>query len=133
MCCWDYHVILIHHHMDAVAFVYDLDTALPFPCDFDTYFDNALLDNRLLSSEEYYRSYRVIGARHFLDTFASDRSHMRRPDGTWSMPAPAYDPISTAECTNNLDAFISMEADGDQRYGAVLDGDSFRQRFSAAR
>lgn len=42
------------------------------------------------------RKLRVVPADSFLSNFASDRSHMRNPDGSWKMPPPLYPPIHTA-------------------------------------
>lgn len=42
----------------------------------------------------------MIPADGFLLNFASDRSHMRNPDGSWKMPPPPYPPIRTAGDTS---------------------------------
>jgi hypothetical protein len=60
--------------------------------------------------QEYHRFFRVVPSPVFLATFASDRRHMKKADGTWMKPPPSYPPISTAESVHNLDEFISMEA-----------------------
>lgn len=39
--------------------------------------------------------FRVIPAAEFLQTFASDRSHMLTKDGQWMSPPPVYPPIKT--------------------------------------
>lgn len=41
----------------------------------------------------YFRLFRVVSAEKFLESFASDRRHMRRPDDTWIKPPPNYEPI----------------------------------------
>lgn len=43
----------------------------------------------------FQRFFRVIPADTYLASFASDRRHMRRPDGSWIKPPPAYSPIQT--------------------------------------
>jgi hypothetical protein len=43
-----------------------------------------------------FRYFRVIPANEFLKEFASDRRHMKRPDGTWIKPPPNYPAIQTA-------------------------------------
>lgn len=43
-----------------------------------------------------FRFFRVIPAETYLAEFASDRRHMRRPDGTWIKPPPSYPPIQTS-------------------------------------
>ena len=41
------------------------------------------------------RKFRVIPAESFLRTFASDRSHMKKPNGEWIKTPPPYLPIRT--------------------------------------
>ncbi|KOB65718.1 Protein N-terminal glutamine amidohydrolase, partial [Operophtera brumata] len=38
--------------------------------------------------------FRVVPAKQFLQHFASDRRHMKRPDGSWIKPPPPYPAIS---------------------------------------
>jgi hypothetical protein len=104
---WDYHVILIHKppfdqlakmckcgHSQSpadlcpcIAYVYDADTTLPFPCSLDTYARGAFRSHlaaptatgSLAHTRRNERLFRVIGGREFLATFASDRSHMLAP------------------------------------------------------
>lgn len=49
-----------------------------------------------------FRFFRVIPANEFLKEFASDRRHMKRPDGTWIKPPPNYPAISTTGQYNIL-------------------------------
>ena len=42
------------------------------------------------------RKFRIIPADVFLSTFASDRSHMKKPSGEWIKEPPPYRPIRTA-------------------------------------
>lgn len=44
----------------------------------------------------FFRYFRVIPASEFIKEFASDRRHMRRPDGTWIKPPPNYPVIANA-------------------------------------
>lgn len=48
--------------------------------------------------------FRVIPAEEFLQTFASDRSHMLTPDGHWMAPPPTYPPIKTKGIDTNTRA-----------------------------
>jgi hypothetical protein len=57
---------------------------------------------------------RVVPAASLLRHFASDRSHMRRPDGSWSAPPPQYPCISAQDgsgCCMNLQRYRDMECD----------------------
>ncbi|CAG8598274.1 10001_t:CDS:2 [Rhizophagus irregularis] len=104
--------------------VYDLDTTLPFPCDFSTYTQESF---KVLNIPQYYRKFRIIPAETFLRVFASDRSHM---DGTWSSPPPTYPPIFTSDSVNNLQTFINMIENLDSNdFGKVLEEDDFRNYF----
>ncbi|KAM6899685.1 protein N-terminal glutamine amidohydrolase isoform 1-T2 [Xenentodon cancila] len=121
---WDYHVILLHVDLQSDSLVYDLDTALSFPCSLKLYAAQAFRSERNMRPE-YHRKLRVVPADSFLLNFASDRSHMKNSDGTWKMPPPSYPAIHTAESQMNLDDFISMNpAVG---WGMVFSLDQFLQ------
>ncbi|CAJ1084285.1 protein N-terminal glutamine amidohydrolase [Xyrichtys novacula] len=123
---WDYHVILLHVGPQNRSLVYDLDSALSFPCSLELYATQALRSDRQINPA-YHRCLRVVPADSFLLNFASDRSHMKNPDGTWKMPPPPYPPIHTAEAQMNLDDFISM--DPQVGWGQVYNLDQFLHRF----
>lgn len=55
----------------------------------------------------FFRFFRVITAESYLLEFASDRRHMRRPDGTWIKPPPPYAPIATS-CKFFVYNFITL-------------------------
>ncbi|XP_022084736.1 protein N-terminal glutamine amidohydrolase-like [Acanthaster planci] len=105
---WDYHVICLYCPEAGEPQVYDLDSLLPFPCPLTTYLQSSIQHDALLKIQ-YHRKFRVVPAEIFLKTFASDRSHMKTVDGGWMKPPPPYPCIATAECTMNLDDFISMD------------------------
>ncbi|XP_062579206.1 protein N-terminal glutamine amidohydrolase-like [Saccostrea cucullata] len=123
---WDYHVIFIYQPSGSSAMVYDLDTTLTFPCDFRRYYEESIKDDRRFKPE-YQRLFRVIPAAEFLQTFASDRSHMLTQDGQWMSPPPVYLPIKTEECSNNIQEFISMEKE--INHGVVLSLQELLERF----
>jgi len=85
---WDYHVIFIYKP-DERCLVYDLDSDLPFPTYFHKYVTETFRTDAILNPE-YHRFFRVIPAGQFLQTFASDRRHMKKPDGSWMKPPPPY-------------------------------------------
>ncbi|XP_052718138.1 protein N-terminal glutamine amidohydrolase-like [Crassostrea angulata] len=122
---WDYHVIFLYEPSESKTIVYDLDTTLTFPCDFRRYYEESIKDERCLKPE-YHRMFRVIPAEEFLQTFASDRSHMLTPEGHWVSPPPTYPPIKTKECSNNIQEFISMDKNN---HGDVLSLNEFLERF----
>jgi len=124
---WDYHVILIYKPDDRTL-VYDLDSELPFPTYFHKYVTETFRTDAILNPE-YHRQFRVIPASTFLQTFASDRRHMRKEDGTWLKPPPSYPPIKgeKAGSDHNLDTFISMDKSEGQ--GDVLSLTEFVRKF----
>nr|XP_019961913.1 PREDICTED: protein N-terminal glutamine amidohydrolase isoform X1 [Paralichthys olivaceus] len=124
---WDYHVILMVRGLQSDALVYDLDSELSFPCSLKLYGAKALRSDRSIRPE-YHRKLRVVPADSFLLKFASDRSHMKAPDGSWKMPPPPYPPIHTAESHMNLDDFISM--DPAVGWGTVLSLDQFLRSYA---
>lgn len=83
----DYHVFFIHQLQnkekkeDIISKVYDLDTVLAFPEDFENYFDKSFNFEKkhgkkqieVLIKDIFFR---VIEANLFVENFASDRSHM---------------------------------------------------------
>ena len=92
------------------ATVYDFDSTLSFPVSATEYLQSAIRDEQnLLARYRRYRlkkltvffpflvlfsMFRVIPAREYLDTFASDRSHMLKKDKTtYNAPPPPYPPI----------------------------------------
>jgi len=127
---WDYHVIFISKP-DERCLVFDLDSDLPFPTYFHKYVTETFRTDAILNPE-YHRFFRVIPAGQFLQTFASDRRHMKKPDGTWMKPPPPYPCImpsseSGISTSHNLDDFISM--DGSIGNGEVLNLTEFVKRF----
>ncbi|XP_041379080.1 protein N-terminal glutamine amidohydrolase-like [Gigantopelta aegis] len=123
---WDYHVIFVYTDASS-ANVYDLDTTLTFPCDFKTYSSEAIGNDHSLK-QPYRRKFRVIAAKEYLRTFASDRSHMRRSDGTWRVQPPQFPCIQTEMSTNNIQDFISMDAS--KGFGTVMDCTAFIDFFT---
>lgn len=58
-----------------------------------------------ITLELFFRFFRVIPAESYLETFSSDRRHMRRPDGSWIKPPPQYEPIQTM-CKLRINLFF---------------------------
>ena len=84
---WDYHAFAIER---AEGWrVWDFDTSLGFPAPAADYlrdsFDPHAVDPPL---------FRVVPGSDYARAFRSDRSHMRRPDGTWTAPPPPWPPVT---------------------------------------
>lgn len=107
---WDYHVVLLWSGPGLDPLVFDLDSVLDFPCSLQEYSALALKSDQDLNPQ-YHRMIRSVPADLFLQKFSSDRSHMKKADGSWNMPPPAYPPIQTSETSSNLDLFIQMDQD----------------------
>uniref|UniRef100_A0A0B6Y895 Protein N-terminal glutamine amidohydrolase n=1 Tax=Arion vulgaris TaxID=1028688 RepID=A0A0B6Y895_9EUPU len=122
---WDYHVIFLYRDCKGTL-VYDLDTELGFPCTLKEYAAACIGDEKILR-EEYRRMFRVIPACEFLETFASDRSHMLNDRNEWMSPPPGYPPIKCQSSSNNIQEFISM----DKRtwHGEVFNLHEFLHKF----
>jgi hypothetical protein len=93
---WDYHVMILTQRAQRVQ-VLDLDTSLPFPCDALQYIAETCSEQ--IKRPQFQQRFRLVPARAFLRTFASDRSHMDRPDAP---PPPMWSPI------RGVDALTSM-------------------------
>jgi len=123
---WDYHVILIYRPDTDRTLVYDLDSELPFPTYFHKYVTETFRTDAILNTE-YHRQFRVVPAQTFLETFSSDRRHMRKEDGSWLKPPPSYPCIANSSTAHNLEEFISMDTSkGD---GEVLSLTEFVKKF----
>ena len=123
---WDYHVIFIYSSED-ISLVYDFDTTLPFPCQFNQYYENVFVEG--LDRPELRYLFRVVKARDYLNHFTSDRSRMRNSDGSFMEPPPNYPCIQVPNKVNNLNSFISMNKD-QFNVGDVLELKQFADKFS---
>lgn len=99
---WDYHVVLL---VQEPWEVWDLDTTLGLPVPAAEYLARSF--HRGLPAELMPR-FRVVDAAGFLETFASDRTHMRSPDGTYQSPPPPWPPIGVPDREPNLMRFVNM-------------------------
>jgi hypothetical protein len=143
LAAWDYHVFAVQRDSPAAeedSLVYDLDTTLePFPCTFEQYRREALRDPRH-AGFPLRRLYRVVPARELFARFSSDRSHMRTPQGGWTMPPPSWPPLGAELADKNtLPLFLDMRAEGEAGAPSplgpevlLLDEGAFFAEFSAS-
>jgi hypothetical protein len=82
---WDYHAFALERREGWV--VWDLDTTLGFPVPVGEY-----LRRSFPPAPVQAPLFRVIAAADYAREFRSDRSHMRRSDGTWAAPPPPWPP-----------------------------------------
>ncbi|CEL96287.1 unnamed protein product [Vitrella brassicaformis CCMP3155] len=153
---WDYHVLFVatHHPAESPAddetrshrrggkrrrgagshtgpnvYVFDFDTTLGFPVPFDAYSVEAIRQ----VPPNLHRTFRVVEASLFLAQFASDRSHMRRPDGSWQAPPPSYPVIRPpdGQTDMNLHTYRDMDTNKDGLYGRVYGESEFVSLFGS--
>lgn len=108
---WDYHVVVL---AEDPWEVWDLDTTLGLPLPALDYLRRCF---RAGLPPELAPIFRVVPADVFVATLASDRSHMRRPDGRFTRPPPPWPPVSADERGSNLHRFTDM---ADRFVGDVL-------------
>jgi hypothetical protein len=113
-CCWDYHVILLtdtdqrcgQASVQESRWVWDVDSTLQYPCPLNEYLAQTFPYDW---PHPHGPLFRLIEAFVYLNTFASDRSHMY--DGrVWSSPPPPYDIIQTESDTNTLPYLLDFAA-----------------------
>lgn len=94
---WDYHVFLFAR-LDAPSpwQCWDLDTALPLPCDVATYLRLSF------RSHLHAGVFRVMSAADYRLHLASDRSHMRDQRGHYRQPPPPWPPIGSGHTLPQL-------------------------------
>ncbi|MBL8968404.1 MAG: hypothetical protein JNG85_15465 [Spirochaetaceae bacterium] len=114
---WDYHVLavaLLEGPEGEAAYALDLDSLLAFPVRLADY----LAGSFAAAADPAGRPlFRLVPAARYAAELASDRSHMRAPDGSWLVPPPSWEAPGGGRPSNLLD-WIDM---GKPSPGAVLD------------
>jgi len=85
---WDYHVVVL----DADNRIWDLDTRLGLPLPARDWLAGSFPFLGRLPAALLPR-FRLIPCADYHRDFASDRSHMRKPDGRWRHAPPPWPPI----------------------------------------
>ena len=120
---WDYHVFALVDDRTEGLFVLDLDTDLPFPCSAPRYLDEAFRHDKAAARAALY--FRMIPSPEYRALLVSDRSHMRRPDGTWIAPPPSWPrPGNGSNRPNVILPWTDMSR---REPGRVLDAASFAE------
>lgn len=107
-CFWDYHVIMVVKASSG-SVVYDFDTKLPFPCPFDRYVRESFLPGRKLPFN-YQPRFRIVTADEYKRGFSSDRSHMKRADGSWRSPPPEWPLIQASPASVPLKKALDLRS-----------------------
>ena len=113
---WDYHVVALaavtssspSSTSAAGWYVLDVDSLLPFPCPLEAYLDASFPS---AAAADVQPLFRLIPAAAYTAHFASDRSHMRREDGSWYVQPPSWPHIQPADkpAANNIQQYITMQ------------------------
>jgi len=121
---WDYHVVMLAE-AGAGWEVWDLDCLLGAPLPARVWFDGSFLGLGALRPR-FRPTFRVVDADIFAEVFSSDRGHMRRPDGSFLQPPPAWEAIG--EGPSNLMSFVDMSGNSE---GEVISGETFLALYGA--
>ena len=107
---WDYHVILAANlqseaegpynwkHLSETARIYDFDTRLSFPTPIQDYFAQSFRPLDPSVPEQFRPQFRSLDSRHYIESFDSDRAHMKNENGEWAALPPDWPPI---RCLND--------------------------------
>ncbi|KAI6124840.1 N-terminal glutamine amidase-domain-containing protein [Pisolithus croceorrhizus] len=145
---WDYHVILALRGSFAAdrddergTWVYDLDTRLPVPYHWEEYVERTFPGHSDLPGQ-FQSLFRVVPCKVYLDSFASDRSHMVISDPSrgphYLAAPPSYPcicgPLAAAQGVshNLMSDFVHMGGDV-SGFGTVLDFASFKAWCSVSK
>ncbi len=122
---WDYHVILLQSHPPASIVDPDCRLGLTLPA--MTYLNATFPVGIPLSLRPLFR---VVPAMEFMETFASDRRHMRYPDGSWHQPPPPWQPPHGPHPpgTHTLPLFLRTAGDDPTLPGELITLEQLRRR-----
>jgi hypothetical protein len=122
---WDYHVIaVVRRESPSIVEAWDLDSRLGMPLPLARYLA-ATFPPQAPTAPPFAPRFRLVAARELLETFRSDRSHMRSGEG-WLQPPPPWPALSA---DSNLKRFVDMT---DDIAGEVMDLAGLRRRFEIA-
>jgi protein N-terminal glutamine amidohydrolase len=99
---WDYHVVLL---VADPWEIWDLDSTLGCPTPAATWLRRSLRPELALPPSHRPRL-RVVPAEAMIAGFASDRRHMRGPDGAWLSPPPPWPAFGPG---SNLERFLAID------------------------
>lgn len=115
---WDYHVFAVLEEGAAQRLALDPDSDLPFPCPLDRYLEESFPADVQKRNDPVFR---LIPGDEYCAQLSSDRSHMRRPDGSWLAPPPSWPAPGSKE--GRPGDFIAWTDVRERRPGTLYDRD----------
>jgi hypothetical protein len=97
---WDYHVVACIE-----GAVWDLDTRLPLPSSLALYLARTFRPVPAALAPRF----RLVPFAELSRTFATDRRHMRRADGSWREPPPSWPPPCAPGFVHTLDRYLDFD------------------------
>ena len=85
---WNYHVILFASNENS-SLIYDFDSTLPVPLSGKEYLEKTFLSNENWKENDL-PGFKLIDAIDYINSFISDRSHMKGVDGNWLSTPPKW-------------------------------------------
>lgn len=120
---WDYHVLVVAKTDGWQA--WDPDTRLGIPVALTAYAEVSFATVGV-QPPRFDPLFRIMTADSYRANLRSDRSHMRRADGTWLAPPPPWPTLSDPAEGSNLARFVDM---ADTAFGTVVDLAGLREWF----
>lgn len=109
---WNYHVILLASKVGS-TWVYDFDSTLPMPTSGMEYMNLTFGRTERLTPGQL-PCFKAIEASDYLNSFVSDRSHMKDSEGNWLSIPPKW-PIIGKNGDLPLPALMDFTASGSER------------------
>jgi protein N-terminal glutamine amidohydrolase len=111
---WDYHAFAVVAHPVMGRLALDLDSDLPFPCSLSRYLGDTFPAE---AQKAFAPRFRVMKGAEYVAGLVSDRSHMRRADGSYIAPPPPW-PAPGGGSGSVLMSWLDM---GSRSPGALYD------------
>ncbi|OOG69282.1 hypothetical protein [Algoriphagus sp. A40] len=85
---WNYHVILLASNSDS-SLIFDFDSTLPVPLSAKEYFEKSFERDENWKESDL-PCFKAIESIDYLNSFVSDRSHMKDENGNWMSSPPKW-------------------------------------------
>lgn len=109
---WNYHVILYASHKNS-NLIYDFDSLLPIPLSGKEYLERTFERNENWKESDL-PCFKAIDSIDYLNSFISDRSHMKDSDGNWLSIPPKW-PVIGKDGGLPLPALLDFTSSSSER------------------